>query len=48
VGNDSLDWFLNTGTSKTVNEINTMTITTIGKDGFLKSSVVLLKKLLRV
>jgi pyridoxamine 5'-phosphate oxidase len=43
-----LGWFLNTGTSKTVNETNAMTIATIGKDGLLKSSVVLLKKLLRV
>jgi pyridoxamine 5'-phosphate oxidase len=37
-------WFLNADTSKTVNETNAMTIATIGKDGFPKSRVVLLKK----
>ena len=37
-------WFLNADKSDTVNEINAMTISTIGKDGFPKSRVVLLKK----
>tara|TARA_B110000238_G_C16139019_1_gene445245 strand:+ start:909 stop:1556 length:648 start_codon:yes stop_codon:yes gene_type:complete len=38
------DWFLNADASNTVEETNAMTISTIGKDGFPKSRVVLLKK----
>jgi pyridoxamine 5'-phosphate oxidase len=37
-------WFLNADASETVEETNAMTISTIGKDGFPKSRVVLLKK----
>ena len=37
-------WFQNADKSKTVEETNAMTISTIGKDGFPKSRVVLLKK----
>jgi pyridoxamine 5'-phosphate oxidase len=38
------DWFLNADASNTVEETNAMTISTIGKDGFPKSRIVLLKK----
>ena len=37
-------WFRNADESETVEETNAMTIATIGKDGFPKSRVVLLKK----
>lgn len=37
-------WFLNADASEMVEETNAMTISTIGKDGFPKSRVVLLKK----
>lgn len=37
-------WFRNAEESETVNETNAMTVSTIGKDGFPKSRVVLLKK----
>jgi pyridoxamine 5'-phosphate oxidase len=37
-------WFRNADESETVEETNAMTISTIGKDGFPKSRVVLLKK----
>ena len=37
-------WFLKADASETVEETNAMTISTIGKDGFPKSRVVLLKK----
>lgn len=37
-------WFLNADKSETVDETNAMTISTIGKDAFPKSRVVLLKK----
>lgn len=37
-------WFLHADASETVEETNAMTISTIGKDGFPKSRVVLLKK----
>jgi pyridoxamine 5'-phosphate oxidase len=37
-------WFLNADASDTVEETNAMTIATIGKDGFPKNRVVLLKK----
>lgn len=37
-------WFLNADKSDSVDESNAMTISTIGKDGFPKSRVVLLKK----
>jgi len=37
-------WFINADTSEVVEETNAMTIATIGKDGFPKSRVVLLKK----
>ena len=37
-------WFLNADQSEMVEETNAMTISTIGKDGFPKSRVVLLKK----
>ena len=37
-------WFLNADQSDTIEETNAMTISTIGKDGFPKSRVVLLKQ----
>ena len=37
-------WFLNADSSDTVEETNAMTFSTIGKDGFPKSRIVLLKK----
>ena len=37
-------WFLNADESKSVEETNAMTISTIGKDGYPKSRVVLLKR----
>ncbi|MGJ8744646.1 pyridoxamine 5'-phosphate oxidase [Polaribacter sp.] len=37
-------WFLNADTSDMVDESNAMTIATIGKDGFPKTRIVLLKK----
>ena len=37
-------WFINADNSEVVEETNAMTIATIGKDGFPKSRVVLLKK----
>ncbi len=37
-------WFHNADASETVDETNAMTISTIGKDGYPKSRVVLLKK----
>jgi pyridoxamine 5'-phosphate oxidase len=37
-------WFLNADNSGTADETNAMTISTIGKDGFPKSRIVLLKK----
>jgi pyridoxamine 5'-phosphate oxidase len=37
-------WFLNADTSEMVDEINAVTVSTIGKDGFPKNRVVLLKK----
>ncbi|MBL4606093.1 MAG: pyridoxamine 5'-phosphate oxidase [Flavobacteriaceae bacterium] len=37
-------WFLNADASEMVNETNAMTVSTIGKDGFPKNRVVLLKK----
>lgn len=37
-------WFLNADASEMVDETNAMTVSTIGKDGFPKSRVVLLKK----
>lgn len=37
-------WFTNADESDTVDETNAMTIATIGKDGFPKSRIVLLKK----
>ena len=37
-------WFLNADESHSVEETNAMTLSTIGKDGFPKSRVVLLKK----
>jgi len=37
-------WFINADNSDSVEETNAMTIATIGKDGFPKSRVVLLKK----
>ena len=40
-------WFLNADTSDTVEETNAVTLSTIGKDGFPKSRVVLLKKYTR-
>ena len=38
------NWFLNADESNRIEETNAMTISTIGKDGFPKSRVVLLKK----
>ncbi|MGY8908735.1 MAG: pyridoxamine 5'-phosphate oxidase [Flavobacteriales bacterium] len=37
-------WFINADNSEVVEETNAMTVATIGKDGFPKSRVVLLKK----
>jgi len=37
-------WFLNADSSEMVGETNALTISTIGKDGFPKSRVILLKK----
>ena len=37
-------WFRNADDSKTVEETNAMSISTIGKDGFPKNRIVLLKK----
>lgn len=38
------NWFLEVEKSETVAEVNAMTISTLGKDGFPKSRIVLLKK----
>ena len=38
------EWFLNADASDTIEETNAMTLSTIGKDGFPKSRIVLLKK----
>lgn len=38
------DWFIHAETSETVEEVNAMTIATVGLDGFPKSRIVLLKK----